>query len=449
MADAFDVVVLGTGSAGTSAAARLRAAGRSVAIVDVRPYGGTCALRGCDPKKVLVGVAELVDHAQRMQGHGLRGDAVVDFEQLMAFKRTFTDPVPSRTQASLEAQDIATYHGSAWFLAPGRLMIGSEEVGASSVVVATGAEPRRLGIPGEELLIDSERFLDLDHLPERIVFVGGGYISFEFAHIAARAGARPTIVHGGERPLKGFDPDLVDRLVSHSRAIGVEVRLGARVASLERRGDDAIAVVTDGPNGRESVEADLVVHGAGREPALEDLHLENAGIAYSKAGVTVNEFLQSVSNPSVYAAGDSADTGVPRLTPVAGQQGRLAAENLLGDNRRQRDAGSVPTVVFTIPALAAVGLTEEQAHARGLRVGTHHEDTDTWYTSRRIGEQAAAFKVIWDQDTDRIVGAHLLGAQASEVINLFQLAIRFGLTRADLRQVYAYPTATSDIVYML
>lgn len=449
MARAFDVVVLGTGSAGTSAAARCREAGRSVAIVDVRPYGGTCALRGCDPKKVLVGVAELVDHAWRMQGHGLRGDVGVDWQQLMAFKRTFTDPVPSRTQASLQSQDIATYHGSARFLAPTLLMIGSEEVTASSVVVATGAQPRHLGIPGEELLIDSERFLDLDHLPERVVFVGGGYISFEFAHVAARAGAHPTIVHGGKRPLKGFDPDLVDRLVSHSRAIGIEVRLGANVVSLERHANGAITVVTDGTNGREAVEADMVVHGAGREPALEDLHLENAGVAFTKAGVTVNEFLQSVSNPSVYAAGDAADTGVPRLTPVAGQQGRLAAENLLGGNHLRRDAGSVPTVVFTIPALAAVGVTEEQAQARGLHVGIHHEDTNTWYTSRRIAEPVAAFKVIWDQETDRILGAHLLGAQASELINLFQLAIRFGMRRADLRQIYAYPTATSDIAYML
>jgi glutathione reductase (NADPH) len=197
-------------------------------------------------------------------------------------------------------------------------------------------------------------------------------------------------------------------------------------------------------------QADLVVHGAGRVPEIEDLDLAAAGVQYDKRGVAVNEFLQSVSNPAVYAVGDAAASGGPPLTPVAGYEGATVATNLLEGNHRTPNYMAIPSVVFTVPPLAAVGLSEQDARAQGLRFRTNHQKTSGWYSSRRVGEACAGFKVLVEEASGRIIGAHLLGPHAEDVINLFALAIRSGLTATDLTEtMFAYPTHASDIEYMV
>src|SRR6266849_1640709 len=187
----FDVVVIGTGSAASTVASRCRNAGRQVAIVDSRPFGGTCALRGCDPKKVLVGAAEVLDWNRRMQGKGIRAEqARVEWPELMRFKRSMIEHVPKYKEESFSKSGIAAFHGRARFAGPTAIQAGEDVLEGRNVVVAAGAKPVDLKIPGAEHAITSEQFLELDELPERIVFIGGGYISFEFAHVAARAGAR-------------------------------------------------------------------------------------------------------------------------------------------------------------------------------------------------------------------------------------------------------------------
>ena len=190
MEHAFDLVVVGTGAAGSTVAYGLRSEGWKVAIVDKRPFGGTCALRGCDPKKVLVGVAELVDWYQRMQGRGVAGQEVhLDWPSLMRFKRTFTDPVPEDREKGFREAGIAAFHGIAKFAGPTTIRVGDQTLRSRHVALATGARPQTLNIPGEEYLTTSEQFLQLETLPKDIVFVGGGHIAAEFAHVAARAGA--------------------------------------------------------------------------------------------------------------------------------------------------------------------------------------------------------------------------------------------------------------------
>src|SRR5258708_33678589 len=230
MGKRFDVVAVGTGSAAATVAWKFQAAGRRAAVADSRPYGGTCALRGCDPKKVLVGAVEALDRVQRMAGKGLQGEAArIEWPALMRFKRTFTGPVPEARQKEFVEGGIATLHGHARLVGPRKLRIGSEDIEADHFVIATGARPATLRFPGAEHLITSEQFLELDVLPRRIAFVGGGYTSFEFAHIAARTAAEATILHGGPRPLKGFDPDLVVVLVAASRERGIDIKFDARV----------------------------------------------------------------------------------------------------------------------------------------------------------------------------------------------------------------------------
>ena len=449
----FDLVVIGTGAAASTAASACRRAGWRVAIVDQLPFGGTCALRGCDPKKVLVGAAEAWDHARRMQGRGIGGEPVIRWPELMRFKRTFTEPVPQQREQEFAVSGIDTFRGHARFRGPRSIEVDGRELEGRFLLIAAGAAPVRLGIPGEELLTTSTEFLELDELPKRIVLVGGGYIASEFSHIAVRAGAQVTILQQGERLLTGFDPDLVQWLTEKSRSLGIEIRLGARVERIEQvataKTGESLRVSFATQGGHSSLEADLIVHAAGRAPELASLDLEAGRIEKDGSRLKLNDFLQSTSNSAVYAAGDSAASGPP-LTPVAGYDGDIAATNMLQGNHEKADYLGVPSVVFTIPPLARVGLLEAQAREQGVRFRVRHERTSTWYTARRVGEDCAGFKVLIEEGTERIVGAHLLGPHAEEVINLFAIAIHAGLSAAQLKAIIpSYPTAGSDVHYML
>ncbi len=446
----FDIVVIGTGSAASAAASRCRSAGWQVAVVDSRPFGGTCALRGCDPKKVLVGAAEALDWVRRMKGKGIRAEEIrIDWQELMRFKRSFTEPVPKNREEGFAKAGIATFHGPARFVGPSSVQVNDEVLEGRYVVIAAGQKPADLKIPGTEHLTTSEQFLELDELPKRILFIGGGYIAFEFAHIAVRAGAQVTIAHRGLRPLTRFDPDLVDQVVKHTRELGVDVQLGTEVIGVEKRSGQLV-VRASASGQQRTFEADMVVHAAGRVAEIDDMNLDAAGVACDSQGVRVNAFLQSVSNPAVYAAGDAAASGGPPLTPVADYEGAIVASNLLKGNHQKPNYAGIPTVVFSIPPVASVGLSETEARERGLKFLVKKEMTSTWYSSRRVAEKYSGYKVMVEEGTDRILGAHLLGGEAGEVINLFALAIRSGIRTTDLKHtIFSYPTHASDLPYML
>jgi len=328
-------------------------------------------------------------------------------------------------------------------------MVGDDTLESRHVLIATGAWPAKLGIPGEQHLTRSDEFLELEKLPKRIIFVGGGYISFEFAHIAARAGAQVKILHRGAHPLVGFDPDLVTRLAQATRDLGIDLRLDTVVEAIEKDGNQFLVHASQ-KGAKQQFQIDLVVHGAGRIPEIEDLDLEKAGVEYQKRGVSVNEYLQSVSNAAVYAAGDAAASGGLPLTPVASMEGRVVAANLLEGNRHKPDYTGVSTAVFTIPPLASVGLQENAAKAQGLKFKVNHGDTSGWYSSRRVGIKHSGYKVLVEDGSKRILGAHLLGIHAEETINLFAMAMRFGLTADQLKDMrYTYPSHSDDISYMV
>ena len=432
-------------------AVRCQKAGRQVAVIDSRPYGGTCALRGCDPKKVLVGAAEALHWSRRLEGKGVQApEARIDWPELMRFKRSLIASATANSEENFHKNGVTTLHGRAHFKDLGSLRVADDLLTAANFVIAAGARPADLNIPGDGHVITSTDFLDLENLPPRVLFIGGGFISFEFAHVAARAGSRVTILHRSDRPLGEFDPDLVSRLVASSREMGINVQLETEVKGITA-GPSGLQV-NGATNGAErTFDVDLVVHGAGRVPEIDDMDLSAAGIEWDpRRGVTVNEFLQSTSNPAVYAAGDAAASAGPKLTPVAGYEGQIVVHNLLHGNQRTPNYDGTPSVVFTLPPLAAVGLQEAAAQKNGLQFHVNHEETQGWYSSRRIGEKLSGFKVLVEDETERILGAHLLGPGSEETINLFGLAIRKGLTTSDLKEmIYAYPTLTSDIKYML
>ena len=450
MTDTYDLIVIGAGMAGAAAANKCASEGWKVAIVDELPYGGTCALRGCDPKKILRRGAEIIDSARLMAGKGIDADGMnINWADLMKHKRGFTDPVPENMEAGLGRNGVETLHGTAMFETEHRLAVDDVAYEAAHFLIATGARPRPLNFPGYEHLIDSTDFLELQDLPRRVLFLGGGFVSFEFAHIAARAGSRPVIIDRGVRPLKGFDPDLVDLLVKRSADAGIEVRRETTITSIEPLGS-GYRVTLDTAGHHAEIETDLVVHGAGRVPQLSKLGLDAANVAHDTAGVTVAGHLQSTTNPAVYAAGDSADTPGMPLTPVAVFEGKVAASNMLKGATTVPDYAGVPTAVFTVPELVRVGLLEDEAAAAGIDVDVRYNDTSGWYSNYRIGETTAATKILVDTANGTIVGAHMLGPEYGELINIFSLAIKLGLTTRQLKSMPAvYPTVGSDLGSML
>lgn len=448
MTQHYDLIAIGTGTAASVAAARCRSAGWTVAVIDHLPFGGTCALRGCDPKKVLVGVAEALDHCRRMRTHGIDGEPAIAWSDLIGFKRSFTDPVPAMKERGFASDGIDAYHGRARFRGPDSVQVGDKVLKGRFILIAVGAVPMRLGIPGEEHVITSTEFLELDWLPKRIVLLGGGFIAAEFAHIAARAGAQVTVLEQFQRMLTPFDPDLVGWLMEKFRDIGIDVQLGTRVTAVEKTGS-GLSVHASSNGNDEVFEADLVVHAAGRVPDLEPLDLAGGGVTSDKGRLKLNGFLQSVSNAAVYAAGDAATSGPP-LTPVASHDAKVVTANMLKGNHQKPNYVGVPSVAFTIPPIASVGLSEEQARAHGRKFRVKKRRASDWYTARRVAESIYGFKVLVEEGTDLILGAHLVGPHVDEVINVFALAIRKGLTAEDLKStIFAYPTGASDIGYMV
>ncbi len=446
----YDLIIIGSGSAALSAAFYCSSLGMRTAVVESGPMGGTCALRGCDPKKVLFGVTGAVESVKRLSGKGAdANDARIDWPSLIKFKGTFTEPMPGRVEDSLKGSGIDTYHGRAKFAGRNSVVVGSTKLDGGKILIASGAIPAKLNIPGEEFAVDSEKFMELEELPDRIVFVGGGYISVEFAGIASRSGSTATIVHRGPSLLKGFDRDLASRLLKSLEDSGIKVNLEHKVKGIEKNGK-AYLVHSEASGKEMTIECDLVVNGSGRVPDIYGLGLETAGVESDKNGVLVNEYMQSVSNESVYAAGDCASTIGMKLTPVAGLEGEAAGYNIANGNSRKVDYRAIPTVVFSEPPLAMVGETEEEAGKNGRDFIVSSGDSSSWYNSRRKGLDNTGYKILIDKGNSEIIGAHILGSNSEEAINVFSLAMRYGIKADELKNYpFAYPSDTTEIRYML
>jgi glutathione reductase (NADPH) len=385
-----------------------------------------------------------------MKGSGIHvAELQIDWPELMRFKRSFTEPVTKRREDDFAKAGIAAFDGRARFAGPTTVQVGEETLEGRYVVIAAGEAPADLGIPGAEHLTTSDQFLELNELPRRLLFIGGGYIAFEFAHVAALAGSQVTVLHRGPRPLALFDPDLVDQLVERTRELGIDLHLETEATGIEKSSAQLIVQALASGETR-TFQADMVVHSAGRVPEIGDMNLDAAGIEWEKRGVRVNDFLQSVSIPAVYAAGDAAASGGLPLAPVASYEGLVVAANLLKGNHQKPNYLGIPSVVFTIPPLAAVGLSEHGAREQDLKFRVKKEMTSTWYSSRRVAETYSGYKVLVEEGTDHILGAHILGSEAGEVINLFALAIRSKMRATDLKHMlFAYPTSGSNLTRML
>lgn len=443
MAKQYDLIVLGTGGAGYQVAMKCKQAGWSVAVINDGLFGGTCSVRGCIPKKVLAGTAEVADVNRRLNEIGIvTNQATMSWSELIKFKRSFTSPVPPNTKKSFKEAGVDVYTGVPRFASNLQIEINGEQLQAKKIHIAVGAKPAKLPIDGAEHLIISDDFLELDNLPKRIVFVGGGYVSFEFAHIAARFGTDVTILHGDDKPLAMFDSDIIKTLLKASEEVGIKIVLNARVEKIKKMAGGVAVTTVDG----QTFEADVAVHGAGRLPALDELNLEATGVDYDKhRGILVDEYLRSTTNPDVYAAGDAAVAGPP-LSPVAGVQGGIVADNLLGAKHKQPSYLSTPSVIFSTPIAAKVGYLEQEALAKGINFDVITTDTSGWFDSKRLGLKNSMSKILIEKESHKIIGAHLIGNHAEDLINIFSLAIELGITTEQLKSpIFAFPTASDDI----
>ena len=443
----FDVIVIGTGS-GSGVATRCAKAGKKVAIVDHQAFGGTCALRGCMPKKVLVAAARTLALNEQLKGKSIEIPATSSWKDLIQFKKDITGPKTNETDSAFEEAGISAFHGRAKIIDANTVAVNGHILHGEKFVFANGAAPTKLSIPGEDLLIDSTAFMDMEELPDYILFVGGGYIAFEFAHIISRFGAKATIAHQDDKPLNKFDAGLVKLLIKASEASGIKIILNAKVESITKEGESLkIHAVKD--NKKVTLSTSVAVHAAGRSAEVNNMGLEKMNVSYNKKGIMVNDFMQSISNENVYSCGDANDRGLP-LTPVATKEGIVLTQNLLNGNHQKIEYGHIPSNVFTIPSLALVGLTEQQAKEQNLNYEVHFKETTDWFSSRMVNETVSAFKILVDKKTNQIIGAHLLGAHADEAINIFAIAMNAGVKATDLKKtIFSYPTMASDILNML
>ncbi len=449
MADNYDVVVLGSGNAGMGAAGIARAAGRSVAMIECWDVGGTCPIRGCVPKKVLVAAAQALHQIELAPAHHIEvGPAKLDWAKLIEREQGFVDGVPDMFSQSLEGRGIDLLRGEAKFADAGLVEVDDKRIAADKVVIATGSRPRALPIPGFEHAITSDDILVMSELPESLVFIGGGVIALEFGHVFARAGVDVIILEAMNRLLPRMEPDLVAELEKESRRIGIEVHKDVRVTSIESQGG-GYAVHFEEAGKTRTVVADKVANGAGRMADVERLDLEAGGIEHDGPAIAVDDFLRCVSNNDAFVAGDAL-TGSAQLSPVATYEGRLVGHNIVEEQMKKADYWGVPACVYTVPAVATVGLTEAEAADRGLKFEAKINDMTTWRSSMTYAETASWAKVLVEDGSNRILGAHILGHGAEEVIHLIAMAMTHDIrTDALASTTYAYPTFSSDLKFLI
>ncbi|RWA66983.1 NAD(P)/FAD-dependent oxidoreductase [Mesorhizobium sp.] len=445
----YDVVILGGGNAGMGATVATRAAGLSVAMIEARDLGGTCPNRGCTPKKVLVAAAHVLDEIERAGSHAIRVDPPrLDWRALIEREKDIIRDIPSRLSALMAKRGVDVIHGEASFIGSNAIRVGTREFEARNIVIATGSKPRSLPVPGAEHLTTSEDVLSDPMLPRAVVFIGGGVIAFELGHVYARAGVEVTILEALPQLLGGFDEDAVAQIRGESERLGISIHTKAWVKKIEEA-DGRLRVSFAKDGGECSVNADRAINCAGRVANVEGLDL-GAGVIVQREGrIEIDGHLRSRSNPDVYVCGDAVWNS-PQLSPVATYEGGIVGRNIVDGPKHRPEYGHIPASLYSIPAVASVGLTEAKARERGLRVKVHVNEMQGWLSARTYAEAAAWSKIIIEEPTDRIVGAHLVGHSGEELIHIFALAMKHGITAQGLSEmVYGFPTFSADIRNMM
>jgi glutathione reductase (NADPH) len=445
MAD-FDLIVIGAGSGGVRAARVAAAYGARVAIAEEHKVGGTCVIRGCVPKKLLVygaHFAEDLDDAamfgwdvptKRFDWPTLRDNVLSEVSRLnKAYTETLTN------------HGVTIFHERATLTGPNSVKLaGGKDISAEKILIATGARPVMPSIEGIEHAISSNEVFHLDKLPKRIVIAGGGYIANEFAGIFHQFGSHVTLVNRTDVILRHYDQQLVDRLIQISLRKGIDFKFHATIDKAERRDDGSLHIAM---TGCDDIEADQLLFATGRKPNTEGMGLKEVGVELGDSGQAKVDADNRSSVPSIFAVGDVTDR--IQLTPVAIREGQAFADTFFGKKPHQVDYSCIPSAVFSHPPLAGVGLTEGAARNKLGTVKSYTSDFRAMKNVLAGRDERSLYKIVVDGETDEIVGIHMIGPDAPEILQAAAVAVKAKLKKADFDETVAlHPTMAEELVLM-
>ncbi|MFN3868872.1 MAG: glutathione-disulfide reductase [Hyphomicrobiaceae bacterium] len=443
----FDLFVIGGGSGGVRAARIAAGHGARVALAEADRFGGTCVIRGCVPKKLLVYASRFADDFADARGFGWTFDHAprFDWAALIAAKDKEIARLEGLYRNTLQNAGVGVFHERAEIVGATRVRLASgREVSAARILIATGGSPYiDAGLNGREHVITSDEAFHLTELPQRIVIVGGGYIAVEFAGIFAGLGSKVTLVYRGDKILRGFDEDMRDGLTEAYTRRGIRIVTERNIIGVTRSGDERIATLDD----ETTLAADTIMYATGRRPKVEALGLAAAGVACGWNGHVVvdDEFRSSV--PSIYAVGDVTDR--PQLTPVAIRDGHALADRLFGAKVRDIDYENIPTAVFSTPEIGTVGMAEHDAAERCPSYDVYIARFRPMRATLAGSEERTIMKLIVDRGSDRVVGCHVLGPDAGEIVQMAAIALRLGATKAQFDSTMPlHPSAAEELVTM-
>ena len=434
-----DIVIVGGGPGGYVAAIHAAHLGANVALIEKDALGGTCLNRGCIPTKALVKSMEVLLETKRASDSGIDvGDIKVNFQKVMARKSNIVSQMVAGVEQLMKANKIAVYRGTGRMLSPRLIKVNDGEIATKKVIIATGSESTPLPVPGLELpgVLTTDDILELKELPESLVVVGGSHVGAEFACIFNAFGTKVTIVKRRPLQLEPVDEEIGRRFAQTLPGQGIEVKIGAAVKAIRQEGS-ILRVVWDTPEGEQGVEGQMVLMATGRAPYTDGLGLSEVGVNMEKKAVVVNERLET-NIPDVYAIGDVI--GKNMLAHVASYEGEIAVENALGRSR-QADYRAVPSCVFTRPEIAGVGITEKEARERGIPHKVSKFPFAACGRAVAMDEKVGVVKIICDAENGRVLGMHIMGPHASDLIAEGVLAIQLGATAKDVAYtIHAHPT---------
>lgn len=442
----FDLFVIGAGSGGVRASRVAAAHGARVAVAEEYRIGGTCVIRGCVPKKMLVFGSHFAEdlHAAARFGWTLEG-ARFDWRTLRDNVLADVDRLNGLYQQTLDSNDVTTFHERARISGPHEVTLTSgKKITAGTILIATGAWPVVPEIEGAEHGVTSNEVFHLPSLPRRVVIGGGGYIANEFAGIFNALGCDVTIVNRSDQILRGYDEQIRDRLMQLSEAKGITFRLDAPFERIAKAADGTIVVhVTNG----DPIECDLLVFAVGRKPMSFDLGLEDAGVALDGKGAVIVDDYGRTNIPSIYAVGDVTDR--VQLTPVAIREGHAFADTVFGNAPRTVDYDCIPSAVFSNPPMAGVGLTEKQAREQLGEVKVYTSDFRPMKNALSGSTERSLYKMICDARTGRVVGLHMISPEAPEILQAAAIAVKAGLTKQQFDDTIAlHPSMAEELVLL-
>ncbi len=442
----YDFFVIGAGSGGVRAARMAAGHGARVGIAESWDMGGTCVNRGCVPKKLLVYSAKFKKAFEDAVAYGWRfwGWHRFRWPDLIRNKDKEIRRLNGIYNSLLDESGVTIHRGYAAFKDPHTLEIDGQTVTADKILIATGGKPRRPDIPGAAHMITSDDVFHLPHLPKKIVIFGGGYIAVEFAGIFKGLGCDVTLINRSKTILRGFDPDLQLALAEEMKRQGIKVVLNCEPERIEKRGGTLLVHTNHG----ETLAADTALAAIGRVPHTADLNLEAAGVETGRDGRIVTNEASQTSAPHIFAVGDV--TNDHNLTPVALAEGHALADRLFGNMPdRKVSYDNIPTAVFSQPAIGTVGLTEDQVEERGIDYQVYKTAFRSLKDTMTGGEEHIRMKMIVERKTDRVLGIHLMGDDAPELIQLAGVVLNAGGTKADFdRTIGVHPTAAEELVTM-